>query len=264
MDAKSRFSIIPVLVGALAVATLAGCSRHIPAPIAGRPPPPANKIDHHIVSGGETLYSIAWRYGLDHRKLASANGVRAPYTIHAGQRLILDLSTKPVANPDTELSARPKTAPPPKTKSSPKPALTSRPAARTPPRSPPAPLPETGRWQWPVKGRVVRYHDASKRFKGVHIHARPGAAVTAAGPGLVVYAGSGLHSYGRSIIVKHNDVYLSFYALNRRLLVKEGDRVAAGQKIAEVGGDANDPNRVYFEIRRDGNSTDPIRLLPRP
>ena len=278
MAEKNRFSIV-FLVAILAVTTLAGCSRQVPAPISNRPPPPANKIDHHIVSAGETLYSIAWRYGLDHRKLATANGIRAPDTIYSGQRLTLDLSKKPAviaavtkpaakpqpsARPTPEPTSRPRPKPTTRPAARPRPQVATRPAATEPPRSPPVTLPKTWRWQWPVKGRVVRYFDTNKRFKGIHIHAKRGSAVKAAGPGVVVYAGNGLHSYGRSIIVKHSDVYLSFYALNRRLLVKEGDRVAAGQTIAEVGGDLNDPNRIYFEIRRDGNSTDPIRLLPRP
>ena len=285
MAATSRFEPGALLALLLVAVALAGCSRHAPAPISSRAPPPPDKIDYHQVSAGETLYSIAWRYGLDHRKLAAANGVGAPYTIYVGQRLSLDLSraVAPVASagkrptagkkpaspsrvpvkpstksPSKPQSAKPKTAKP---KAAPKPAV----ATDVPrPSSTPAALPKTWKWQWPAKGRVVRYYDANKRFKGIHIHAPRGTAVKAAGPGVVVYAGNGLHSYGRSIIVKHSDMYLSFYALNRRLLVKEGDRVAAGQKIAEVGGDVNDPNRIYFEIRRDGNSTDPIRLLPKP
>ena len=270
--------LLPRLALLLAI-TLAGCSNHTVAPISDRPGPPSDKINNHFVSAGETLYSIAWRYGLDHRKLATANGIGAPYTIFAGQRLNLDLSVAPVrvvatANRNSKPKSKPRvstrsTAAPAKPRPkvvSPSKSPTAKPSTAKPAAVKPgatAALPKSWKWRWPAKGKVVRSYDTNKRFKGIHIHSRNGTAVKAAAPGVVVYAGNGLHSYGPSIIVKHSDVYLSFYALNSRLLVKEGDRVSVGQKIAEVGGDVNNPDRFYFEIRRDGNATDPIRLLPR-
>lgn len=265
---KYRFgSMLPVVL--VLVLLLCGCARHVTAPISDRNVVGPDRISSHWVSKGETLYSIAWRYGLEHRKLATANGIGAPYLIHPGQRLTLDLSN-PVKAVTPRVAAKSRPANPPavnaQSTSKPSSSSTVRPAQpavarRTAP--PAATTAKQWRWQWPLKGKLVRYYDSDKRFKGVYLHRSQGAPVVAAAPGEVVYAGNGLPTYGPSIIIKHSDTYLSFYALNRKLSVKEGDRVAAGQKIAEVGGDVNDRNRIYFEIRRNGHSTDPIRLLPR-
>ncbi|UTW46178.1 peptidoglycan DD-metalloendopeptidase family protein [bacterium SCSIO 12696] len=248
---------------------ISSCARHVTAPISDRQVVGPDIVTTHVVSSGETLYSIAWRFGLEHRKLAAVNGIRAPYTIFPGQRLNLDTSkagTHKVATAPTPKASKP-TSTKPVSKPAPKPIArkpqTPKPAANPQPVTRKPVTPKNWRWQWPVTGRLVRYYDVNKRFKGVYLQAPQGRAVKAAAPGEVVYAGNGLHSYGPSIIIKHSDVYLSFYALNRKLLVKEGDRVSGGQKIAEVGGDLSNRNRIYFEIRRDGQSTDPIRLLPK-
>ena len=99
--------------------------------------------------------------------------------------------------------------------------------------------------------------------KGVKISGRDGNAIRAAEGGKVVYSGSRLIGYGRLIIVKHNDNYLSAYGHNRKILVKEGDQVTKGQKIAEMGTVSNGDPLLHFEIRRDGKPVDPLRLLPR-
>jgi len=119
-------------------------------------------------------------------------------------------------------------------------------------------------WKWPARGRVVsRFNSADPLGKGIKIAGTRGDAIRAAEGGRVVYSGSGLIGYGRLIIVKHNDNYLSAYGHNRKILVKEGDQVTKGQKIAEMG-NANDGNPLlHFEIRRDGKPVDPLRLLPR-
>lgn len=250
---------------------MTGCAPHSAAPIVSREPPPPNRIDFHEVSKGDTLYSIAWRYELDYQKLARANGILPPYTIHAGQRLTLDLSKAnmmpvPLRNsPSYSSHKKPEVK-----KQTEKTVVVQRPAPKAPAQEQkPAPavtaarsLPKTWTWRWPASGKVERYYDAGKAFKGIYIHSGKGSAVSAAAPGVVVYAGSGLRGYGRLIIVKHSDVYLSAYAHNRRILVKEGQVLNSGQKIAEVGGDIENPNRLYFEIRRDGKSVDPTGLLP--
>ena len=119
-------------------------------------------------------------------------------------------------------------------------------------------------WGWPVKGRIVSSFKAGDPLrKGIKIAGRSGKSILAAESGKVVYSGSGLIGYGRLIIVKHNDNYLSAYGHNRKILVKEGDRVTKGKKIAEMGtANSGDP-MLHFEIRRDGRPVDPIRLLPR-
>lgn len=268
------------------VLLLSGCGATVPAPVVERPQPPSQKIDYHIVSRDETLYSIAWRYELDFQRLARANGLPVPYTLMPGQRLTLDVSTVPAqtararAIPTAEplssqpLSSRslptePKAQSAPVTPSaSPGPSTASRSSA---PRPEPKPGPGAEQamaagewsWEWPAKGKVTREYDASRVFKGINIATGEGATVKAAAPGVVVYAGSGLRGYGRLIIVKHSDRYLSAYAHNKRIFVGEQQLVKGGDRIAEAGGDPTDPARLYFEIREDGKPVDPMRLLPR-
>jgi lipoprotein NlpD len=118
------------------------------------------------------------------------------------------------------------------------------------------------RWQWPVEGRVLAEFSPERGSKGIDIDGREGAEVRAAAPGRVVYAGDGLRGYGNLVIVKHNDTLLSAYAHARRLLVEEGARVEAGQAIAELGATGADRPKLHFEIRRNGQPVDPLRLLP--
>ncbi|HEY3596357.1 MAG TPA: peptidoglycan DD-metalloendopeptidase family protein [Paraburkholderia sp.] len=114
---------------------------------------------------------------------------------------------------------------------------------------------------WPAAGTVIRGFDG-KNSKGIDIADTPGTPVVAAAAGTVVYAGNGLRGYGNLLIVKHNADYLTAYAHNRALLVKEGDAVKQGQKIAEMGDSDNDRVMLHFELRYDGRSIDPARSLP--
>ena len=116
-------------------------------------------------------------------------------------------------------------------------------------------------WEWPAPGKVLYGFSDGPIKKGVGIGGKPGEAVVSSAPGKVVYSGSGLRGYGNLIIVKHNATYLSVYALNRQLLVKEGQMVAQGQKIA-VMGETNGQPELHFEIRRLGKPVDPLKLLP--
>jgi lipoprotein NlpD len=113
---------------------------------------------------------------------------------------------------------------------------------------------------WPVKGRLIERFEGNSR--GIGIAAAEGEPVQAAAAGSVLYAGSGIRGYGQLLIVKHNDSYISVYAHNSRLLVKQGDAVRAGQKIAEVGHTDASRSKLHFEIRRQGTSIDPLSLLP--
>jgi lipoprotein NlpD len=119
------------------------------------------------------------------------------------------------------------------------------------------------RWQWPTAGRVVeRFSAGDPSRKGLKIAGKPGQSIVAAEGGSVVYSGSGLVGYGQLIIVKHNNNYLSAYGHNRKLLVQQGDQVARGAQIAEMGLAGGAPV-LHFEIRRDGDPVDPLALLPR-
>ncbi|NQY03135.1 MAG: peptidoglycan DD-metalloendopeptidase family protein [Halieaceae bacterium] len=260
---------------------LVACSGNPPAPIEDRRvrysgPTPGT----YTVKGGDTLYGIAFVYGLDYRRVAALNGIPAPYTIYPGQRLKLKGSPPSTSSRSTPASA-PKTAP--KTAATPvpkpvptAPVATPKPAAPstksttvTQPSSAPTKTvgPEyTGapvkQWRWPAQGRVTRRFSSSLH-KGIDIAGERGDAVVATAAGKVVYSGTGIVGFGELLIIKHNEQYLSAYGHNDRLLVGEGDTVRAGEKIAEKGSTGTETVNLHFEIRRDGKPIDPIRLLPR-
>ena len=117
-------------------------------------------------------------------------------------------------------------------------------------------------WMWPAKGKIVTAFSEGASLKGIDIAGTAGQPVAASAGGKVVYAGSGLRGYGKLIIIKHNGTYLSAYAHNRDILVKEGQQVAKGQKIAEMGNTDADQVKLHFEIRRHGKPMDPLRYLP--
>ena len=117
-------------------------------------------------------------------------------------------------------------------------------------------------WTWPAKGKVVAGFSETANLKGIDIAGTAGEAVRASAPGRVVYAGSGLRGYGKLIIIKHNGTYLSAYAHNREILVKEGQQVTRGQKIAEMGNSDANQVKLHFEIRRHGKPIDPAKYLP--
>jgi len=234
-----------------------------------------------MVRGGDTLYSIAWHLGMNYRELASMNGIRSPYTIYKGQRLRVKPAAQPPAVQSAALHPRPaiKTTPapaaPPATpaaKPAPKPA--SKPVPATTPaavsESSPAATQKTavpsydGKWVWPTRGRVLTQFKSSGPGKqGIDIGGHADQPVKAAANGKVVYAGSGLVGYGRLIIVKHNENLLSAYGHNNKLLVSEGEHVAAGQMIAKMGSSGTNRNELYFEIRKNGKPTDPMGFLPK-
>ena len=117
-------------------------------------------------------------------------------------------------------------------------------------------------WAWPAKGRIVSGFSETANLKGIDIAGTAGEPVRASAPGRVVYAGNGLRGYGKLIIIKHNNTYLSAYAHNREILVKEGQQVTRGQKIAEMGSTDADQVKLHFEIRRHGKPMDPTKFLP--
>jgi lipoprotein NlpD len=117
-------------------------------------------------------------------------------------------------------------------------------------------------WVWPAKGKLVTGFSDTANLKGIDIAGTSGATVVASAAGKVVYAGTGLRGYGKLVIVKHNGTYLSAYAHNRDIVVKEGQAVARGQKIAEMGNTDSEQVKLHFEIRRHGKPVDPIRYLP--
>jgi len=194
----------------------------------------------HVVRSGETLSTIAFRYGKDYRDLARWNGLGDGSLIYPGQVIRL---TGPSGGTATVRSAR--EAPSPK-------------RVMPPPANDPSP-----RWVWPTSGRVVAEFDAKQGAgTGLAIAGRAGQSVRAAASGRVVYSGGGLIGYGQLIIVKHNDTYLSAYGHNASLLVREGEIIKQGQPIATMGEGPGQLPRLHFEIRRNGKPVNPRQFLP--
>ena len=157
----------------------------------------------------------------------------------------------------------------------PPPPSSAPPAAATPPASPPVVAnvaPSTPRasgedgddieWAWPAKGKLVTGFSDTANLKGIDIAGTAGQPVLASAPGLVVYAGTGLRGYGKLVIIKHNNTFLSAYAHNKDITVKEGQQVKRGEKIAEMGATDADQVKLHFEIRRLGKPMDPLKYLP--
>ncbi|WP_415902041.1 peptidoglycan DD-metalloendopeptidase family protein [Neptuniibacter sp. QD29_5] len=253
-------------------------------PVSAQPQP-----NQYQVRKGDTLYSIAFRYGMDYRELAKRNSISSNYNIYPGQKLSLKPVPKStvsesivrdasiVAPKPTIVSSHQKTTnkpqnTTPKVKVAAKPIVTAKaepqkvvakpvPKAKSkPPKVTAGPI----KWGWPASGKIVStFKTKGAVNKGINIASAYGAKVTAAAKGRVVYAGSGLLGYGNLVIVDHNQQFLSAYAHNSRVLVKENDMVDKGQKIAEMGNSGTDRVMLHFEIRRDGKPVNPLRYLPK-
>lgn len=268
------------------VVLLVGCGGKTYAPVSDRSLSTASqpRPDTYVVRKGDTLYSIAFRYGLDYRALAAQNGISRSYSIYPGQRLKLK-SNSPSANSESIVRDASIKAPSPVITSSrksqqAKPSIkndtnrTAKPVVEKPkPANPkPAPVRKTSVvkaagpivWQWPASGRVIAsFKTKGKVNKGINLAGSLGSPVKASANGRVVYAGNGLLGYGNLVIVEHSQQYLSAYAHNSRVLVKENDMVKSGQKIAEMGRSGADRVMLHFEIRRDGKPINPLRFLPK-
>lgn len=239
---RHRFCLITLCLVALAGCTTASEPNHD----RGRRPVAQATAGVHVVQRGDTLFSISWQQGLDYQKVAGWNGIAPPYTIYPGQKIRLYA-------PNRAASAV---------------------AAPIPPLQPVTPPTGSAKgidssavavpWQWPANGPILRRFDGqASGKKGISIGGTHGNQIRAATAGKVVYAGSGLIGYGRLIILKHNETYLSAYGHNRELLVQEGDEVRAGQVIANMGSSGTNRIQLHFEIRRNGKPVDPLRYLPR-
>ncbi|PZW49338.1 murein DD-endopeptidase MepM/ murein hydrolase activator NlpD [Pseudomonas sp. URMO17WK12:I2] len=224
------------------------------------------------VQRGDTLYSIAFRYGWDWKALAAHNAIAPPYLIRVGQVIRfgsgsssrpVTASTPSVSTPVVTTSGRPSTpvqAPPAQTSTRP-----SAPVVVAPATTPVEPVQRSATgWAWPASGAIIgRFSSNGSLNKGIDIAGELGQPVLAASGGSVVYAGSGLRGYGELVIIKHSDTYVSAYGHNRRLLVREGQQVKVGQQIAEMGSTGTDRVKLHFEIRRQGKPVDPMQYLPR-
>lgn len=235
-------------------------------------PVPASGM--HTVQRGETLYQIAFRYGTDWRTLAANNGLTQPFTIYPGQQIAVGAPRTPAARPAVTAQSpspgaattAPRPAPAAPARPTPAPsaaalppgATSSRPATPAPTAQVPA---RVAGWNWPADGPLIARFGSLN--KGIDIAGQLGQPVRAAADGAVVYAGRGLIGYGEMLIIKHDETYLSAYAHNSRLLVNEGDKVRAGQTVAEMGSSGTDRVKLHFEIRRRGQPVDPMTYLPK-
>ena len=259
--------------------------------------PPAARPGEHIVRQGETLYAVSRQYGVPVKDLIAWNNLSRPEQLEVGQ--VLRVAAPGVAGPSSEPGTPVDVAKPTEVKREPRggkeawseeawarlqpqasapsatmsrPELsapgtatpgTAAPGATAPGTATPAPTASED-WIWPVKGTILsRFGEGDEKArKGISISGKPGMPVLAAAGGKVAYAGDAVRGYGNMIIIKHNGEYLTAYAHNRVILVKEGDTVAKGQKIAELGSsDATQP-KLHFELRKQGEPVDPLKYLP--
>lgn len=266
-----RNAVTKVALLVLLFSALFGCGRM--QPIGSN-----DELIKYTVREGETLYSISWRYGYDYREVAAWNHISPPYNIYPGQLLYIIPPYQREAKPPRQASA-------PATSTTTDPAATgrnaepvARPATVTASRSRPVTMPSPARrvekrppshqqkgigWRWPTEGIIVAGFSPGNGKKGLDIRGKLGQSVIAAADGNVVYSGSGLIGYGNLVIIKHNETYLSAYGHNRRLLVKEGESVKQGDKIAEMGDSGKEGVILHFEIRRDGKPVNPLSYLPK-
>jgi lipoprotein NlpD len=243
----------------------------------------------YIVQKGDTLYGIAFNYGLDYHELAELNGIKDPKVISIGQEIRL-FPGKPAAAAPTapaasvaelQIKEQPKLVKYPYSEAAV--AQAEKVQKQTTPEAAPEAtqvakaegsadteaddvvdeskeaVPE---WTIPAKGKLIAQFSESANRKGIDIAGKLGQPVFASASGKVVYSGSGLRGYGKLIIIKHNNMYLSAYAHNDKILVKEGQNVTRGQNIAAMGKTDTDQVKLHFEVRRLGKPVDPAKFLP--
>jgi lipoprotein NlpD len=259
-----------------------GPSGEVMAPTAFKPLPGAEnagKPGYYTVKPGDTLIRIGLDTGQSWKDLARWNNMDNPNLIEVGQvlRVVPPVAGAPVVQDSGGVVTRPVAASsvsPAPAASAPRPTASAGAVAAAPaavvvaapsPAPEPKPAPATGEddigFIWPASGPLLAGFDEA-RNKGYDIGGKAGDPVLAAADGRVVYAGAGLRGYGNLIILKHNNTFLTAYAHNQALLVKEDQSVRKGQKIAEMGSTDADRVKLHFEIRRQGKPVDPARFMP--
>lgn len=251
---------------------LSGCaSNHVPAPVVKlntqKDYSDINrgtlKAKNYMVKKGDTLYSIAFQAGKDFRELAHINNISEPYSIYPGQQLSLVASKKRQVKKPTPITGR--TTKKQANQSVDHQKKEAYGGQYVKEKLTPNSFPGTvSKWVWPAYGKLVGKFSLSKvGNKGIDISNKRGAIIKAAADGKVVYTGKALRGYGNLIIIKHTESFLSAYAHNDALLVKEQQWVSAGQQIARMGSDDTGKVMLHFEIRYKGKSVDPLRYLPK-
>lgn len=279
---------------------LLGCANkppHSPAPVVSldmTTPSETNPFDQalYTIQPGDTLFAIAWYSGNDYRDLARINNISPPYTIKAGAQLRLTpVPIKPQASsePSSGSTSSSKSG---RTSSKTEQGVIDRPTEQAygeseknvkrqqvssnrragagtdsdvSTRTAPQQFSQTiEQWVWPATGEIIGTFDkAESGNKGIDIRNTRGTPIVAAADGKVVYTGQALRGYGRLVIIKHTETFLSAYAHNDRILVNEQQWVKAGEQIGTMGSSGTDSVMLHFEVRYRGRSLDPQRYLPR-
>jgi lipoprotein NlpD len=235
-----------------------------PAPSAA---PAASPAGSYIVKRGDTLYSIALEHGHDYRDVAQWNSLDDPTRLRVGQALRVappeDGAVVLGAAPSTgRVESRPLGSPPGQKPAEPKPAE-PKPAAQKPaPREEPRLEAQPVQFLWPAKGKLLSGF-ASGRQKGIDIEGKVGDPVIAAAAGRVTYVGSGIPGLGKLVVIRHEQGFITVYAHNKDIMVKEQQQVTRGQKIAEVGASDAERPKLHFQIRKGSAAVDPLLYLPK-
>lgn len=233
----------------------------------------ANAPEFYTVRSGDTLSGIATRYGLNYISVAEMNNIAAPYRIYVDQSLRLKRSgnqyranaaptTRPLNTSDTQIRRQTVTLPNNQTATAPVNVQPTVPVNRAP--NVPVAVPNNSGLAWvkPSQGAVIEPFNLSNNVKGIRYGGNMGDPVYAAANGQVVYAADGLKEYGNLVLVKHVGGYITAYAHNSRMLVKSGENVTAGKKIAEMGSTGTNRVMLEFQVRLDGKPINPANILP--
>jgi len=231
---------------------LSGCGTTHEAPVVNAWQQSSNKASRYHVQSGDTIYSVAWSFGIDYRALAAANNLQPPYRLYAGQKLTMVAASQTPPRPGDAFPILADGKLPKVSRVQPLASLPSFQAKEQPVSS----------WRWPARGNVFNeFNTTLAGNKGIDISGRLGQPILAAAAGSVVYSGDGVRGYGNLIIIKHNNTYLSAYAHNDRNLVAIGQKVAKGQRIALMGNNDAGKTLLHFEIRKNGQPVNPMRYL---
>lgn len=254
---STRLTLLALLITLSAIQY--GCGTRLgPAPVVDRSSGASNEVvapGYYRIKRGDTLLRIALDHGQSHREIAEWNNISDPNVIEVGQVIRVEptKSSKPITSRTEVKQEKPVDKKPLNTAQSEKP-IQEKPQQDL--------ATDTGiRLSWPSKGEVVERFDEGKN-KGIGIAGKSGDPIQSAADGKVVYAGNSLRGYGNLVIVKHDNTYLTAYAHNRTLLVKEGDAVKKSQKIAEMGNTDSVRVKLHFELRKNGKPVDPSAYLP--
>lgn len=274
---SNQSSFVLLISGLCCTAFLSGCSsRSIPAPVVevyqGKTYLEHKKADYdgknYTVKKGDTLFAIAWFAGRDYRDIARLNNISKPYSIYPGQQLSLNFQPTPKPKRSTKLPGQTsktkanQTVDPPKKQA----YGDSKDVAgnKLKPSSINQFPSRVERWVWPAKGKLTSSFSLKELGnKGIDITGRRGDDIFAAADGKVVYTGNALRGFGNLVIIKHTETFLSAYAHNDKIFVKEQEWITAGQKIASMGNSDADAVMLHFEVRYKGKSVDPMRYLPK-